>query len=163
MGKISSRKASCHTSNKKRYPNAKSVEISKNLSDLGFAHMSGVKWQVECYPHPAIIEIFALQERLRYKKGKVSEKKAGQIRLGHLIKLLSSSSVLRLKLTDTISRYTDSNYIESLSGQALKSNEDALDSIICLYIAALYSRGDVGQCFGTVQDGYIWVPQHVCI
>ena len=111
----------------------------------------------------APIEIFGLEERLRYKKGKVSEKKAGQIRLGHLIKLLSSSSVLRLKLTDTISRYTDSNYIESLSGQALKSNEDALDSIICLYIAALYSRGDAGQCLGNTQDGYIWVPQHVCV
>lgn len=158
-----SRKASCHTSNKKLYPNANSVNISNKLSDLGFAHMTGVKWQIECYPHPAIIEIFGLKERLQYKKGRVSEKKAGQIELGNLICSLSSSSVVKLKCTETVCKYTDSIYIESLSGQALKSNEDALDSIICLYIAALYSKGGLGQSFGNIQGGYIWVPQHVCI
>ncbi len=50
-----------------------------------------------------------------------------------------------------------------MSGQALKSNEDALDAIICLYIAGLYAIGFQGQVFGDKSSGYIWVPGDVCI
>ncbi len=157
-----SRKASCHTSNTSLYLAANSVTLSKSLSKLGFSHITGIKWQIECYPHPAIIEIFGLKERLKYKKGKVSDKKAGQIELGGLINSLSSSSILKLNNTENIAKYIDEKHIESLRGQALKSNEDALDAIICLYIAGLYSIGNLGCNFGNIQEGYIWVPQHVC-
>jgi len=159
----SSRHASCHTSNTKLYPNADSVELSNKLSHLGFSHIVGNSWQIECYPHPAIIEIFDLDERLKYKKGRVSAKKAGQVELGRLIGQLSSSPVLKLNVGDAFANYSDAAYIQSLKGQALKSNEDALDAIICLYIAALHSVGGMGREFGNVEDGYIWVPQRVCI
>ena len=158
-----SRKASCHTSNTSLYPDANSVELSNSLFRLGFSHIDGAKWQIECYPHPALIEIFSLDERLKYKKGRVPEKKAGQVELGRLIDQLSSSPVLKLNAGGAIARHSDATYIESLKGQALKSNEDALDAIICLYIAALHSIGGMGREFGDVQDGYIWVPQRVCI
>jgi predicted RNase H-like nuclease len=158
-----SRNASCHPSNTSLYPNANSVELSNKLSRLGFSHMNGRRWQIECYPHPAIIEIFDLKERLKYKKGRVQEKKAGQIELARLINLLSSSPILKLTAGDLAARYGDAKNIELLKGRALKSNEDALDAIICLYIAALHYIGCVGRTFGNVTDGYIWVPQRACV
>jgi predicted RNase H-like nuclease len=68
---------SCHTSNKTLYPNAKSVKLSCRLVQEGYSHLGSEKWQIECYPHPAIIEIFGLEKRLLYKKGKIEEKKEG--------------------------------------------------------------------------------------
>ena len=159
----SSRNASCHPANTTLYPNADSVNISNKLSRLGFAHLNGNRWQIECYPHPALIEIFGLDERLKYKKGRVQDKKLGQIELGRLIGLLSSSPIIKLNAGDVVSQYTDPVNIASLKGQALKSNEDALDAIICLYIAALHACGGMGREFGNTNDGYIWVPQRVCI
>ncbi|MES9888067.1 MAG: DUF429 domain-containing protein [Candidatus Sedimenticola sp. 6PFRAG1] len=151
--------ASCHASNLTLYPEAASVELSLILGENGFAHLSTLKWQIECYPHPSIIEIFGLPRRLAYKKGRVAEKKAGQKQLASLIKRLSSSPVLPLHLNPDVYMYLDESHVDSLRGKGLKSNEDALDAIICLYIAGLYANGAPGRTFGNTDDGYIWVPQ----
>jgi predicted RNase H-like nuclease len=157
-----SRHASCHTSNTKLYPSARSVYLSEKLSESGFQHLVGSKWQMECYPHPAIIEMFNLPERLRYKKGTVAAKKAGQQELARLLKSLSTSEILKLVVSDDVAHVLDENHISSLAGQRLKSNEDALDAIVCLYIAGLYSMEVDGELFGDDKAGYIWVPQRKC-
>ena len=163
-----SKQASCHTSNTTLYPSANSVKLSNELVSLGFEHLGkeNAKWQIECYPHPAIIEIFGLEKRLKYKKGLVSERREGQVQLGKLIKGLSNNPVLKLNLSDSLAAdHIDEQKIHSLKGQALKTNEDALDAIICLYIAALYSihkkSRTLGKIFGEIENGYIWVPQPV--
>ena len=125
--------------------------------------MAGDHWQIECYPHPAIIEIFDLNERLKYKKGKVAEKKAGQKELAQMILALRDSKLLRLDVNQDALKFLDPEYIDCLAGKGLKSNEDVLDSIICLYIAGLYAEKHDGQTFGDVETGYIWVPQCICI
>jgi predicted RNase H-like nuclease len=158
-----SRHASCHTSNTKLYPNAKSVQLSTRLSEYGFNHLDIVKWQIECYPHPAIIEIFGLPERLKYKKGRVSEKKIGQHKLATLIQSLGRSQILKIVFNNVTNQILDRDFIESLQGKSLKSNEDALDSILCLYISGLYAINHAGNVFGNVDSGYIWVPHKTCI
>ncbi len=159
IGKIyGSRKASCHTSNTKLYPHAKSVYLSERLVEKEFHHIQGVNWQIECYPHPAIIEIFGLPERLKYKKGNISDKRAGQKELARLLKSLATSSQLRLFLRDGHKDIVDGSYIDTLSGKPLKTNEDVLDSLVCLYIAGLYAMGFNGQIIGDIDSGYIWVP-----
>jgi len=55
------------------------------------------------------------------------------------------------------------DYNDSLKGLELKSNEDALDSMLCLYIAGLHQIGVKSTVFGKVDTGYIWVPQQRCI
>lgn len=166
IGKVyGSRGASCHTSNTKLYPNAMSVNLSKRLLEKGFNHLSRERWQIECYPHPAIIEIFGLSERLQYKKGTVLERKSGQKKLAALLRSLSNSRVLKLSIPDNIKMFFD-DHIESLRGQGLKSNEDGLDSVLCLYIAGLYAMSFKGGCkrgraFGDTKSGYIWVPSGV--
>jgi len=158
-----SRGASCHTSNTKLYPDAKSVHLSKRMLSVGFSHLKGERWQIECYPHPAIIEIFGLNTRLKYKKGTVEEKRTGQKTLAALLRELNGSNTLRLTIHCADSRILDESYIESLKGQGLKSNEDALDSVLCLYIAGLYAIEYNGRVFGDSSSGYIWVPHGVCM
>ena len=164
IGKMyGARGASCHTSNKILYPKAKSVDLSVSLEKEGFLHLEGTKWQIECYPHPAIIEIFGLDYRLLYKKGKVADRKIGQKRLANLIKGLSDSRVLSLQFGNIEIPNLNDDYIDSLKGLELKSNEDALDSMLCLYIAGLHQLGVKSTVFGEVDTGYIWVPQQRCI
>lgn len=158
-----SRKASCHTSNKSLYPESLSVNLSSFLELKGFQHLASDKWQIECYPHPAIIECFGLPERLAYKKGKVSSKKSGQVALANYILNLEYSSVLKLKLPEHLKSLLSAHYIHSLKGNALKTNEDALDAIVCLYIAGLYQTKVSGVTYGDFRRGYIWVPQVKCI
>jgi len=153
------RGASCHASNTTLYPNADSVLLSERLQSMGFDHLGEKNWQIECYPHPAIIEIFGLPQRLAYKKGRVAEKKAGQKKLVALLTCMTDSPVLPMKLDGGVQKYFDGSYIDGLRGKAIKTNEDALDAIVCLYIAGLYAIGFSGRVFGNVGEGYIWVPQ----
>ncbi|WP_235576781.1 DUF429 domain-containing protein [Pseudoalteromonas sp. P1-9] len=153
-----SRKASCHTSNQTLYPNTLSVQLANGLLRDGYKHLSNSKWLIECYPHPAIIECFDLPERLLYKKGTVAEKKAGQIKLAELILQLSKSDVLALTIPSELTILLNPKHIKSLKGKALKTNEDALDAIICLYIAGLYQIDCKSITYGDVSSGYIWTP-----
>ncbi len=158
-----SRKASCHPTNLSLYPDPQSVSLSKKLERHGYKHLNGPLWQIECYPHPAMVECFNLPERLLYKKGKVAEKRAGQRALVAFINQLADSPVLPLKISKPLSRYVSQSHISTLKGQALKSNEDALDAIVCLYIAALYQLKVTGKLYGDTSHGYIWVPQVNCL
>ena len=161
-----SRKSSCHASNKALYPNAPSTVLAKYLSKRGFTHIghpTEERWQIECYPHPAIIELFGLPERLAYKKGKVGDKKKGQVQLSNYIRALKASEVLELTTSAEVEEYLVEESILSKSGKAMKKNEDALDSIICAYIGALYASEKPSNVFGTVEVGYIYVPTQKCI
>lgn len=157
-----SRKAGCHPANLGLYPDALSVQLSQHLLQQGFGHLHGQKWQFECYPHPSLIECFGLPERLLYKKGSVVAKKAGQIRLAGLLCQLENSPRLPLLIGPEWAYLLDPGYINALRGQALKSNEDALDALVCLYIAGLYAQGGPGTLYGNVAQGYIWVPTGLC-
>lgn len=160
-----SRHAACHTSNLTLFPNADGVMLSQLLVSSGFQNVGEVagKWQIECYPHPALIEIFNLAVRLPYKKGRVSDKKRGQCQLAEMLLGLSQSSVLRLMIPDVLSQSLRHSHIESLGGVALKRNEDMLDAIVCFYVAGLYAIGIRDQFFGDAEEGYVYVPRVRCI
>ena len=160
-----SRQASCHTSNLTLFPEADSVHLSQILTAMGFQHLGALsgRWQIECYPHPALIEIFSLKERHQYKKGSVSAKRRGQGELAEFILSLAESPVLRLTVPDVLSQPLSHRHIENLRGAALKQNEDILDAMVCLYVAGLYAIGTSDQVFGDAVCGYIYVPRVKCI
>ena len=156
------KKASPHSSNLKQYPDASSVKLSEWLESNGLIHMGSPnieKWQIECYPHPAIIELFGLEERLKYKRGRINQKRSGQVCLAQHIRTLESYPSLPLLITPGCDKYLDSNCIKELRGTRLKSNEDALDAIVCLFIAGLYTIGQPMTIFGDLKSGYIVVPK----
>ena len=161
----SRRKVSCHSSNLRRYPNAASVRLSVYLKERGFEHLRNVfegRFQIECYPHPAIIEIFGLPERLKYKKGDVSLRKRGQMKLSKYVLALRESRVVSLSVDEKCQTYLSEKHIESLAGADLKTNEDVLDSIICLYVGALFAASVPHRIYGSREYGYIYVPAQKC-
>lgn len=157
------RKAGCHSSNLTLYPDSATVRFSIALSERGFAHLGRHKgrWQIECYPHPAIIELFGLQERLLYKKGTVDQKRDGQIVLAELLQDTSRIAAMKVSYSSAALAVMDARTITELKGQALKNNEDALDAIVSLIIAAHYQMQTTAHTFGTAADGYIYVPTQI--
>jgi len=93
-------------------------------------------WQLEVFPHPAQIVLFNLPRILKYKKGRVVERRAGlaslaaRIRhdLAHLTPQLLSHHLLR--------QICAVNSL--LRGHALKQQEDQLDALLCAYIAGYF-------------------------
>lgn len=161
-----SKKASCHASNRTLYPEPSSVELADRLSARGFDHLASpadTRWQIECYPHPAIIEMFGLAERHRYKKGNVEAKRQGQVGLARLIRRLASSPMLRLAVDARFDSFLNASEIGAKRGAALKRNEDALDAIVCAYVAGLYAVGVASTVYGDALEGYIYVPQVHCL
>ena len=57
-----------------------------------------------------------------------------------------------------VRHFFDPQHISKLRGSALKNNEDVLDAVVCLYIAALYQSGHLQKIFGDVAEGYVVVP-----
>jgi predicted RNase H-like nuclease len=160
-----SRHAGCHSSNLRLYPDAHSVRLSTRLERVGYRHLGDPRagrFQLEVYPHPALIEIFGLDVRLRYKKGRVAEKREGQARLAALLADLARSTILTLDVPDRLAGRLDAGRIVRLKGAALKHNEDALDAVVCLYVCALYAIGARYRRFGDLDSGYIVVPGERC-
>ena len=157
------KKASCMPSNLEKYPNHPAVELSQKLETQGFQHLTtDKKFQVECYPHPAIINLFGLPERLKYKKKKgmkVADQVHGQRRLGWLLRSLENSPVLCLKIANYVQvEHFKFDREHNLVGSEVKAHEDKLDAIVCLYVAALHKIGHT-TTFGSPGDGYIVVPK----
>src|SRR5262245_30849807 len=155
------RRAGCHACNRTRYPDAAPVALSQRLAGEGYRHLAAAgtaKYQIEIYPHPALIELFDLPQRLAYKKGDPDTRRSGQMRLAGLIRELQYAAVLQLGIPSAFAAYLDPTTIATLRGAALKANEDALDALICLYICALYAHGAPHRVFGDETDGYIVVP-----
>lgn len=160
-----SRGASCHTSNLSLFPSADSVRLANVLQLQGFAHLGldGGKWQIECYPHPALIEVFGLAQRHAYKKGPVDARRRGQCELAVLLQGLADSKILQLIVPSELMVCMTPHYIEGLAGSALKRNEDTLDAIVCVYVGALYALGVNDTVFGDAVTGYIYVPKILCV
>lgn len=158
-------KASCHACNLTLFPTSNAVLLGNYLQAGGFGHLAppGQPWQLECYPHPALIEIFQLPERLLYKKGRVADKRQGQARLAGLLLSLAQSQRMALHIGPLFLSYLDSGRIQTLRGAALKHNEDVLDAMVCLYIAALYQAANAERVFGCTGQGYVYVPQGPCL
>ena len=158
-----SRWAGCHPTNLGLHANSAGPILAEKLERAGFRHL-GIdkpKWQIECYPHPAIIQIFGLDKRLKYKKKENTswdEVRLGQSMLGKFILSLENRTILSLSIPAHLRHLTDPARIANLDTRQLKDNEDGLDAIICLYVAARYASGLPVECYGDGESGYIIVP-----
>jgi len=157
-----SRKASTHSPTEGR-PGDVSAMIFTQLTLAGFSwafSQLGEATFIEVYPHPAIIELFRLAERLPYKVSKhrsywpnlspsqSRRKVAEQLHWLHrsIGKMVSGTNkcipALDVRKTRPLWR--------------LKSYEDALDAVICGLVGTRYIAGDTTP-FGDELSA-IWVP-----
>ena len=160
-----SRGASTHATNRTLYPDPPGPRLVSRLGEHGFDHvalsadppLSGRRL-AEVYPHAAMVELFDLDYRIPYKKGRVAQKRRGLSRLRELIRSLEHAD-LPLETTPALEALTSED-LEALRGRALKSYEDALDALFCAYLAfrMTWLAGDGFRMFGDVERGYIVNP-----
>lgn len=150
--------AACYPANLGRPFAQRTVEFGLSLEAKGFAHAAIIKpqklgrYQIEVYPHPAIVNLFGLERILKYKKGKLAERRAELIKLRDYILNYLPNLEPKLNLNELPEI--------PLTGLAMKSVEDQLDSLICAYVAAYwwFWGTERNLVLGDYSTGYIVVP-----
>ena len=137
--------------------------FGQSLIERNFQHAPNIearrlgRYQIEVFPHPATINLFGLEKIIKYKKGKIAERRNELKRLRGYIKetlpqLEPALNPASLKKIPTIT--------DRQKGKELKAIEDMLDSLICAYIAAYwwYWGTAKNMVLGDLDTGYIVIP-----
>jgi predicted RNase H-like nuclease len=159
--------ASAHTSNLKLYPDPNSMKLVELLGEYGFEHHPDLskdrqrvgRWLFEVYPHAAQIVFFGLEQRIKYKKGNLSQKRAGLEILRGLVRTRFPAGIPSLKLNERLTVFLEQD-LGQFQGTPLKAYEDVLDALVCAYIAALYWYwgSERNEMIGDFATGYIINP-----
>ena len=137
----------------------RTTQLSTDLAALGFCHgdqlapQSQGRYQIEVHPHAASVQLFDLDQIVKYKKGTLAQRAAGLATFRALI-------LDRLPRLNPALQPPDLPEIPA-TGKALKACEDQLDALLSAYIAAYWwhwgrDRNDV---LGDSKLGYIVVPR----
>lgn len=150
--------AGCYPANLNRPFADRTVAFGRSLEARGFAHAPQIqpqrldRFQIEVFPHPAIVQLFGLDRILKYKKGRLADRRLELIKLRQYILEILPTGEPSLKLSD----------LPAIphTGAALKAIEDQLDGLICAYVAAhwWYWGLDRNWVLGDAAEGYIVVP-----
>jgi len=135
-------------------------------SELGFRQdpylksRQPVRQFFECYPHPAMIVLFQLNQTLKYKRKLRSMNNDRFAAYAQLQSLLASLSQFPASPRLEIPAALLQRDTRQMVGQKLKHYEDLLDGIMCAYIA-FYHWWWVGEksfVFGDIESGHIVTP-----
>ncbi len=158
--------AGCYPANQNLPFADRTINFGLELESRGFAHAPTIepqklsRYQIEVFPHPAIVNLFNLERILKYKKGRVSDRRLELIKLqNYLLDILPSFSPPLRPL-----RLCGLFLLEiPTTGAALKATEDKLDSLICAYVAAYwwYWGEQRNLVLGDCTTGYIIIPQRI--
>ena len=130
-------------------------QLAARLAEIGFGDpwVDSDRTLLEAYPHPTLVEVFDLPERLLYKAKPglgVAGRRAGLRRLSGLLASLHDSAP---PLVAPRVRVSDAN-----RGAALKAIEDRLDARICAWVASLWAYDQARvRLFGDTATGHIAV------
>ncbi|MEO1761177.1 MAG: DUF429 domain-containing protein [Cyanobacteria bacterium J06629_18] len=147
----------------------RTVNFGLELESRGYFHAPTIeaqklgRYQIEVFPHPAIVQLFKLQKILKYKKGKIGERSLELTKLYNYIIDILPTLEPNLKL-DNSSDLLKFGFLNSTcTGKILKADEDKLDSIICAYVAAYwwYWGEQRNLVLGDASTGYIVIPHRI--
>jgi len=114
---------------------------------------------IEVYPHPAIIELLGLDERLKYKVSKLQKYWPELDRDQRRMTVVKNLNRLRLALNKRITEVAQwLPAAQSFARAAqLKGYEDALDAVVCAWIGCEFLAG---RCvaYGDAESA-IWLPK----
>ncbi len=144
----------------------RTVNFGLELESRGFLHAPTMeaqkpgRYQIEVFPHPAIVQLFGLQRILKYKKGRISDRHLELTKLYNYIADILPTLDPPLSTVPLVD-----SFISSIpkTGAALKATEDKLDSIICAYVAAYwwYWGEQRNLVLGDASTGYIVIPKKI--
>ncbi|MEW5861507.1 MAG: DUF429 domain-containing protein [Cyanobacteriota bacterium] len=165
--------AGCYPANLSRPFAQRTVEFGLSLEARGFAHAPTItpqslgRYQIEVFPHPAIVHLFGLNRILKYKKGKLCDRRLELLKLRQYILDILPTLEPSLNLSSEHPlAWTGSSLPEiPTTGAAFKAAEDQLDSLICAYVAAhwWYWGTQRNWVLGDINQGYIIVPALTCV
>jgi len=156
--------AGCYPANLGRPFAQRTVEFGLSLEARGFTHAPVIvpqelgRFQIEVFPHAAMVHLFGLNRILKYKKGILAERRLELIRLHQYILNILPTLEPKLNLSSPLG----GSFLPEIpaTGIALKAVEDQLDSLICAYVAAhwWYWGLERNWVLGDATTGYIVVP-----
>lgn len=154
--------AGCYPANLSRPFAQRTIEVGLSLEQRGFVHAAKIepqklsRYQIEVFPHPAMVNLFRLDRILKYKKGKLAERKTELRKLQKYILEILPTLTPSLEV-ESIAILREE--LDTLTGKACKNLEDKLDSLICAYIGAYwwYWGETRNQVLGDERTGYIVV------
>lgn len=112
----------------------RTVGLGLSLESRGFTHapviqpQSPGRYQIEVFPHAAMVALFNLERILKYKKGRLADRRQGLLHLRQLL-------LERLPKLDPGLDLPELPPVPN-QGAALKALEDQLDALVCAYVAA---------------------------
>lgn len=158
--------AGCHSANATRCPRPPRI-LSRLMSegfsagwDFAAARRESVatsslplRLAAEVYPHPAMVRLLRLSRIVKYKKGRMTERRAEFARLQSALVGLLATEFSFLELNDEARSL--------LAARWSKSAEDRLDAFFCALIGLwhLHHRGRRSQVVGDVATGFILLPE----
>ncbi|MEA5549727.1 DUF429 domain-containing protein [Anabaena cylindrica UHCC 0172] len=156
--------AGCYPANQNLPFAERTINLGLELETRGFAHAPTIepqkpnRYQIEVFPHPAIVNLFNLERILKYKKGRISDRRSELIKLYNYILNILPSLSPPLRLCGSFPSEIPT------TGKELKAIEDQLDSLICAYVAAYwwYWGEKRNLVLGDLNTGYIVIPQRIC-
>jgi len=154
--------AGCYPANLGSTFAQRTLAFGLSLEERGFHHAPTIqpqqpgRFQIEAFPHPAIVHLFNLPRILKYKKGTLAERRPELARLRYYIQ--ESLPLQDPPLDVSLSEIPIPEI--PLKGAELKAVEDQLDSLICAYIAAHWWHWGTERnvVLGDRAEGYIVVP-----
>ena len=153
--------AGCYPANLRRPFAARTVGFGQALVQRHFRHGTRItpqqpdRWQIEVFPHPAVVHLFDLNHILKYKKGTLTQRRQQLQQLRSLLLTLTTAEPpLHCPFLPAI----------PTQGTQLKAVEDQLDALVCAYVGAYwwYWGEAKNQVLGNEQEGYIIVPHRRC-
>lgn len=147
--------AACHPANLGKCP--RPPRVLERLAELGI--VAGTvpdgrqRQAAEVYPHPAMVRLFRLPRIIKYKKGRVGEKRGEFARLQHLIRELLTADYPWLQL--------DAETRALLDQPWSKPVEDRTDALFCALIGLwhLHHQGRRSEVIGDLATGFILLPK----
>lgn len=124
---------------------------------------TGARRAIEVYPHPALVALFGLPERLRYKAKRGRDLpllRAEMLRLLDLLESLEDDPVVPLRVRDSAPWRQVRRAVTGATRKAdLGRVEDGVDAVVCAYVAAVRDRTpERTRVLGSLADGYIVTP-----
>ncbi|HLO87904.1 MAG TPA: DUF429 domain-containing protein [Nostocaceae cyanobacterium] len=154
--------AGCYPANQNLPFAARTIQFGLELASRGFTHAPTIaakqpgRYQIEVFPHPAIVHLFGLDKILKYKKGRLSDRHLELIKLYNYITDILPTLEPGLNLGSLLPSEIPT------TGTAMKETEDKLDSIICAYVGAYwwFWGAERNLVLGDYSTGYIVIPSN---
>ncbi|AFY39093.1 hypothetical protein Lepto7376_2839 [[Leptolyngbya] sp. PCC 7376] len=161
--------AGCYPANLNRPFAPRTTKLGFDLEAQDFIHAPEImakklgRYQIEVFPHPAMVQLFGLDRIIKYKKGRLGDRRKELQRLIGYIETILPNLEPSLEINELWRELIAD--VKTVKGTVLKEIEDRIDALVCAYVGAYwwYWGSEKNQTLGDRHSGYIIVPAPVTI